>query len=130
MSDHVVARCALSAHTRPLSTTLSCQCTFWSLATAAVRLSRATRCCGVSSEGPGGTGIVVARGFGFDPAYGPVDVKWFGIVFTGGLAFAGGFDIVLNLSTELCCKSPSNLEIFLVIASLDGPKFSHPCRES
>jgi hypothetical protein len=50
---NAVKRCARSAHTRPLTNTLSNVLTFSSLALAAAALSLATFCCGVSPGGPG-----------------------------------------------------------------------------
>jgi len=73
---YVVKRCARSAQTLPLATTLSKLDSWPNFALRAASRSLATFCCGVSFGGAGDwAAIVEARFIGFEVAYGPVDVK-------------------------------------------------------
>jgi hypothetical protein len=84
INPKAVTRCALSAHTRPLMTSLSKPETLASRARAAASLNRRTFCCGVSPGGPGvrcGNELVDVEaidgveGGGFADACGVVEVK-------------------------------------------------------
>lgn len=99
-------RCALSAHTRPLVTTLSKVEIWSSFAASAAALSRLTFSCGVSPDGPGfarGTAHDLALGGGtFAVACGVVEVKRVASVADRGIVVAIRDDRVRNGRAECC----------------------------